>query len=65
MANGIKQGDRVYVPRSKIGLGNDSYSSFYLTTVIEKERDKIKVDLPGGTVSEWVSVSFAKKSKPW
>jgi hypothetical protein len=61
LANGINQGDRVYIPRSKIGLDQDGFSSFYFTTVIDRGRGKIRVDLPGGFASEWISVSFAKK----
>ncbi len=61
MAHQINIGDRVYVPRSNIGLDQDGFSSFYHTTVVDRGHSKIKVDLPGGTTSEWISVSFAKK----
>lgn len=61
MANGINIGDRVYIPRSNIGLEQDGFSSFYCTSVVDRGHSKIKVDLPGGATSEWISVSFAKK----
>lgn len=61
MTNGINTGDRVYVPRSRIGLEQDGFSSFHYTSVVDKGHSKIKVDLPGGATSNWISISFAKK----
>ncbi|EPI8558716.1 hypothetical protein ACTAJO_001257 [Vibrio fluvialis] len=61
MANRISVGDKVYVPRSNVGLEQDGFSSFYYTRVVDRGHSKIKVDLPGGVTSDWIAVSFAKK----
>ena len=61
MANGIIVGDQVYVPRSKIGLEQNGYSSFYRSTVVAREHGKVQVALPSGMTSDWFSVAFAKK----
>ncbi len=61
LANEKNIGDKVYVPRSKIGLDQDGFSSFYCTTVVDRGPSKIKVDLPNGATSDWISVSFARK----
>lgn len=61
MARNLSIGDSVYVPRSKVGLAFDSYSSFYLTKIVEKEGNSVKVDLPYNEVSCWLSSQFIRK----
>ncbi len=56
----FESGDYVYIPRVKIGL-ESGYSSFYRTKVVDVKAGSIRVDLPEGKTSEWVSTSFAKK----
>lgn len=59
MAFGI--GEQVYLPRGRVGLGLDGMSSFYRGAVVDVARCTIRVDLPGGVISDWVASSFAKK----
>lgn len=54
-------GDKVYVPRGRVGLDQDGMSTFIRARVIERAPCKIQLDLPGGLSSDWISVSFAKE----
>lgn len=51
----IEIGDTVYVPRSKLGLDEHGASPFYQTVVREREQRSVKVDVPGGELSELIS----------
>ena len=59
---GFQVGEQVYLPRARVGLGQDGMSSFYRGQVVDTGRGKIKVDLPGGITSDWVASAFAKKT---
>lgn len=61
MARNLEIGDLVYVPRGKVGLEFDSYSSFYRTKVVDKQGNSVKVDLPYNNVSDWLSSQFVRK----
>ena len=53
----IKIGSEVFVPRSQLGLDPNDVSPFYQTTVREKEDRSVRVDVPGGSLSDWVATS--------
>jgi hypothetical protein len=50
-------GDQVYVPRGVLGLDENDVSPFYRTAVRERHNRSVKVDLPGGALSDWVATS--------
>lgn len=50
-------GDQVYVPRSLLGLDENDVSPFFRTTVRERMNRSVRVDLPDGTLSDFVATS--------
>jgi hypothetical protein len=54
-------GESVYVPRFRVGLDPSHLSSFYWGQIVDVEPRRLKVDLPGGSTSDWIASSFAKK----
>jgi len=50
-------GDQVYVPRSLLGLDENDVSPFYRTTVRERQNRSVRVDKPGGTLSDHIATS--------
>jgi hypothetical protein len=58
----LQIGDRVYVPRSVLGLDEDAISPFYQTRVRARQDRSVQVDLPDGTLSPQVATSKIAKS---
>lgn len=61
VAKGLEKGQRVYVPRSRLGLPHDGPSAFLETTVREVIGRSIVVDVPGG-FSRTVASSAAQSN---
>ena len=59
MAQGLKVGDNVYVPRVRLGLDVDTPSALWRTTVREVIGRSVVVDLPGGAPSSPIASSAA------
>lgn len=59
MATHLKAGDKVFVPRARLGLSVDTQSAFYPTKVQQVRDRSIKVDVPGGALSDWIGSSVA------
>ena len=55
-------GDEVYVPRTRLGLDPNAPSPFYRTTIREREKRSVRVDLPGGQLSELVATKSISDS---
>lgn len=53
----IQIGDEVYVPRSVLGLDENDISPFYRTTVRERIDRSVRVDVPGGNLSDPIATS--------
>lgn len=47
MASNLKAGERVYVPRSRLGIAQEA-SAFYQTKVLDIKKRSITVSVPGG-----------------
>jgi hypothetical protein len=58
MAQGLKVGDMVYIPRARHGLSVDEPSAFYRAAVRDTADRSIEVDMPDGTTG-WVASSAA------
>lgn len=61
MAGRFAVGDKVFVPSSRIGI-DDLPSVFWETTVADVANKKIKVNLRGGAISEWIGTSLCHKN---
>ncbi|MCH7269559.1 hypothetical protein MMZ06_06955 [Burkholderia gladioli] len=57
-----QQGDRIFVPSSKIEALAEHPTAFYATTVVEVEGKKLKVNIPGGNISEWIGSSLCHRN---
>ena len=57
MAQGLKVGDRIYVPRARLGLSVDAPSAFVQTTVRAVEDRSVVVDLPGSNPPQSKSIA--------
>lgn len=55
-------GDEVYVPRGAIGLDPNDISPFLRTTVRERARRSVRVDLPNGQLSSLISTTKLTRS---
>lgn len=53
----IAVGDSVFVPRTALGLDPNDVSPFFNTIVRERQERSVRVDLPGGALSELVATS--------
>lgn len=58
MASGIAVGDRVYVNTSRIDVEVQAPGALYATNVLERKDKSVKVSLPGGQVSDWISTKY-------
>lgn len=61
MAAWLAVGDQVYVNASRLGQKVDCPGALYSTRVVEKNDRSVKVDLPGGIVSEWIATKYAHR----
>ena len=58
MAAHIELGDRVYVNTSRLASEVPAPGALYATSVVERADRSVRVNLPGGEVSEWISTKF-------
>jgi hypothetical protein len=54
MPKSILVGDRVFVPKTLLGLDVNDISPFHETVVRERRKRSVRVDVPGGGLSDWV-----------
>src|SRR5689334_19398851 len=62
MAQNLQIGDQVFISRNRLGLDPNSPSAFYKTTVREVVDRSVKVDLPGGELSEIIGTSAVHRN---
>ena len=62
MAANIAVGDRVFVNTSRIANPPPTPGAFYATSVLERADRSVRVQLPGGELSGWISTKFVHPS---
>lgn len=62
MARNFAIGDTVYVPTSRVPGLEDSGFVMCKRTVVDTDKRSIKVDLPGGAISDWIGNSACHKN---
>ena len=58
MSQKLKIGEEVFVPATIVKLSNNGFA-LYKTTIVATDKKSIKVNLPGGNVSEFIGSSLA------
>lgn len=62
MAKNLRVDDVVYVPRSRVGLDDNSQSAFYSGKVIDVTERSVKLLLPEGKISEDIPTSAIQRN---
>ncbi len=62
MAANFAEDDKVFVPASRLPGLQGHPSAFYETRVAEVGNKKIKVNLTGGAISDWIGASLCQKN---
>jgi hypothetical protein len=58
VAAGLSLGDRVYVNASRLDQAVDCPGAFYETNVVQKQSRSVRVNLPGGNISDWIATKY-------
>ncbi len=62
MAANFAENDKIFVPASRIPGLEGHPSAFYKTRVVEVRNRKVKVNLQGETVSDWIGTGLCQKN---
>lgn len=62
MPSNLQPGDRVFVPRSLLGMDQNAPSAFCEATVENRQNRSVRVRLANGDVSDWIGASRISKN---
>lgn len=62
MARNLQLNETVYVPRVRLGMGLNAHSAFYTGKIGEVQDRSVRLTLPGGNLTDWVSAAHVHRN---